>query len=185
MDNSDSDSESDSENYINVEDLIAKSVENIYQLQINNNILTIKLIGTGSQPPDMIIKENFGIQNKMSLYSCLYGETELTELTKSNRENANLYIPIIKLINQLDMEIYSISVNINQFDITVKETEDFDIYFTYAQIANPHFNYIKLDKNINPSNIVEMVLENIINLCRLILYKPKDVKENKDLYNKK
>jgi hypothetical protein len=178
MDNSNTDTDTDSdagEDYINVEDLMAKSVENIYQLQINNNILIIKLIGTGSQPPDMIIKENFGLQNKMSLYSCLYGETELTELTKSNKENSNLYIPIVKLINQLDNEIYSISVNINQLDIGIQQTEDFDIYFTYGQIANPHFNFKKLDKNINPSNIVEMVLENIINLGRLILDKPKDV----------
>jgi hypothetical protein len=180
MDNSDSE-----ENYINVEDLIEKSVENIYQLQINNNILIIKHIGSGSNPPDMIIKENFGIQNKMSLYSCLYGETELTELTESNKENANLYIPIVKLINQLDNEIYSISVNINQFDIGIQQTEDFDINFTYGQIANPHFNFKKLDKNINPSNIVEIVLENIINLGRLILDKPNNSKENEASYDKK
>jgi hypothetical protein len=172
--NSDSNSDSDSD-YINIENLMEKSVENIYQIQINNQNLIIKLIGTGSQPPDMIIKENFGIGNKMSLYSCLYGETELTKLKNSNKENVNLYIPIVKLINQLDNEIYSISVNINNFDNTMQQTEDFDIYFTYGKISNQQFNFKKLDKNINPSNIVEIVLENIINLGRLILDKSTDM----------
>ena len=62
-------------------------------------------------------------------------------------------------------------MNINQFDINMQETKDFDVYFTYSQIAHEQFNLKKLDKNINPSNIVEIILENIINLGRLILDK--------------
>ena len=164
--NSDS---SDSDDFINLEDLMDKKVENIYQLQINNQIIRIKHIGTGSQPPDMIIKENFGIQNKMSLYSCLYSEYDLHI---ANTSDSDLFIPIIKLINKLDMEIYSISVNIKNFDISMNETTQFDIFFTYGHETNPQFNFKKLDKIINPSNIVEIILENVINLGRLILNKP-------------
>jgi len=168
----DSDATESSDDFINVEDLIEKSVENIYQLQIKNHILEIKHIGTGSSPPDMIIKENFGLDNKMSLYSCLYSENDLFQLHNSKTKNNDIYIPIIKLINNLDMEIYSISVNIHQFDTTIQQTDNFDIFFTYAQISNPQFNSKKLDKNINPSNIVEVIIENVIGVGRLILSKP-------------
>ena len=64
--------------------------------------------------------------------------------------------------NKMDMEIYSISVNIKNFDISMNETTNFDIFFTYGHETNPQFNFKKFDKNINPSNIVEIILENVI-----------------------
>ena len=54
--------------YINIENLLKENV-NIYQIQINNDKLIIKHIGTGSESPDIIIKEGFGIDKSLYLYN--------------------------------------------------------------------------------------------------------------------
>ena len=170
-----SDSSIESDEFINLEELIKKSVENIYQIQINNESLIIKHIGTGSQPPDMIIKENFGNKNLMNLYSCLYSESDFNifknSIDKSNSLDTKLFLPIIKLINLLDNEIYSISVNINKFESVNKVIANFDLYFTYGNIESNAFNYNKIESTINSSNIIEKLLDSIINIGKIILYK--------------
>lgn len=158
--------ENNNEEFICLDDFIDNNIMKIYQLQINNNELIIKHIANGSKIPDIIIKENFGKNNNLNLYNCLYAQEDL------NNINSDLFIPIIKLINQTEnnKEFYSISIKfqistIIQFN---KILNDFELYFTYGN-DDKIFNYYKIEKNIHKANIIEKLLENVIMVGKKIL----------------
>jgi hypothetical protein len=153
--NYDTDTDTNSENdYINIEDCISSFQEKIYQIQINNDELAIKNIGYGSTPPDIIIEENFGPKNNMSLYSCVYSEEELL-----NYDNEKL-LPIIKLHikNDDDIQITSIVVKINNLEYNIK-INDFSLHFIKHIQNQNNFISVVIDKNINSLNIVEKIIE--------------------------
>ena len=112
----------------------------------------------GSDVPDIIIKEDFGKNNNLNLYNCIYTETDLIDKVDNTH-----FLPIMKLVEKSNNfnKIYSISVKLNQ-DILLDNTIDnFDIYLTYM-VTKDFFEHIKLDKDINSQNIIEKLFENII-----------------------
>ena len=153
--------DSDDEQYIDINDILKAQLKNIYQIQINNESLIIKHIGSGSHVPDIIIKEGFGKNNNLSLYNCVYMETEL-EFLKTELNN-NKFLPIVKLVEKTgtDIKIYSLSVKINSLVNFNELITNFNIYLTYS-LSTDYINQIELDKNINSSNIIEKMLENIV-----------------------
>ena len=158
-----SNSSSDEETFIDINELIKSQLKNIYQIQLNNDKLMIKHVGRGSEVPDIIINESFGKKNNLSLYSCVYLENEI-EFLKSEKNN-DKFLPIIKLIEKVEDKstIYSLSVKINNFINYNEDVSDFSIYLTYN--ANSDFLYhTPLEKNINQGNVIEKMLEKIIDL---------------------
>ncbi len=138
--------------YINIEDLLKENA-NIYQIQINNDSLIIKHIGTGSESPEIIIKEGFGIDNSLNLYNCIYKEKEFNNIN-------DIFFPIIKLKKKEEYYTIIIKLNTIKYNLIIN---DFQLYFTYSNDNNV-FNYYEIKKNINSSNIIETILENVINV---------------------
>jgi hypothetical protein len=148
------------ETYINVEEMIKTTLKNIYQIQLNNDNLIIKHVGKSSEIPDIIIKENFGNNKNLNLYSCIYSTNEFDIMkTTNNKDN---FLPIIKLIEKGETEnnIYSICVKLNT-DIKFNEIiTEFDIYLTF--ITKNYVNNILIEKNINSENIIEIMFQKIL-----------------------
>jgi hypothetical protein len=150
------------ETFIDIEEIIEKdNKKNIYQFQLNNEKCIIKLIGECCEIPEIIIKENFGIDNKFSIYSYIYN---LEEIIYSNLNN---YVPIIRLINNKTKEVYSICIKYQLEDNFFKELicKTFDLYFLI--IAKKNNNEIitmntKINKNIDSNNIIDILFENTI-----------------------
>jgi hypothetical protein len=69
-----------------------KSVILIQTWKINLNKLELKLIGVGSNIPDIIIKEKFGPNSNLYLYSCVFSSTEII-----NGISNNYFFPLIRL----------------------------------------------------------------------------------------
>ena len=157
-----SDSDSDEETFINIEEINKEQLNPIYQIQLNNEELTIKHIGNGSHVPDFIIKESFGKNNNLSLYSCVYTNDEIDFLKKES--NNDKFLPIIKLIEKMENynNVYSISVKINDFTDYNKIITNFKIYLTHTN-KDGYIQDIELGKDINSLNIIEKMIENIIN----------------------
>jgi len=103
----------DNETYINIDKLISDDINEIYQIQLNNNFLELKHVGTGTHIPEIIIKENFGVDNSFNLYNCLYSRDELDNIfndgtgsgsgsesgSKTDTDQySNIFLPIIKLV---------------------------------------------------------------------------------------
>ena len=154
---------SDDDTYINIMNVLDVQIKNIYQIQINNEIVTIKHIGHGSHVPDIIIKEDFGKQKNLSLYSCVYTNHEIDFLkTEINKDK---FLPIIKLVEKKEPEnkIYSLSIKVNCLIDYDKPFIDFTIFLTYSTNST-YVYHINLDKNINSTNIIEKMLEKIIEL---------------------
>jgi len=140
------------EEFINLEDLInEQSKVKLYQIQINNNFFIFKNIGeTSEKAPEVIIKENFGINNKYSMFAIIYEENELLEYN-------NKIIPLIRITDKINN--YSICIKYNVDNI--HNTYDlFDLYFVY-NINNQIMHKI-IEKNINADNILEKLFELII-----------------------
>jgi len=163
--------------YMNVEDLLPKSKDKIYQIQINNDKIMVKHIGYFDECPDIIIAENLGKNKNLSLYSCVYKLDELVQYNSAN--NLDKLFPIIKLTELSGIQeipnpsVYSIAVKFNSlinFDgIGEDPCEDFDIFFVYA--INPGGNFslqkisqIKINKTVNTSNIIEVLLQHVVDL---------------------
>ena len=114
--------------FINIDNLISK--KNIYQIQIKNNNILIKKIGEVTNIPEIIIKENFGVNNSLNLYSCVYTTEEFSN-------NNQLYYPLIKLTcnNTNDNYISSIAIKFNTSlidngNLKIDEMiEDYEIFF--------------------------------------------------------
>ncbi len=91
-----SESDSEPDEYINLEEIIKNNEpekKNIYQIQINPDSIIIRLVGRELFVPDVIIQENFGPKNSLSLYSCLYEEDDFNI---NIDENKNYFFPLIK-----------------------------------------------------------------------------------------
>jgi hypothetical protein len=153
------------ETFIDIEEIIEKdNKKNVYQFQLNKEECIIKLIGECCEIPEIIIKENFGIDNKFSIYSYIYNLEEIIHL------NLNNYVPIIRLINNKTKEVYSICIKYQLEDNFSKELicKNFDLYFIIIiKKDNDTDNEMikmnkKIDKNIDPNNIIEILFENTI-----------------------
>lgn len=152
------DSSEEEDSFINVDEILKSRLKKIFQIQINENSLLIKHIGMGSDVPDIIIKEDFGKNNNLNLYNCIYTETDLIDKVDNTH-----FLPIMKLVEKTNNfnKIYTISVKLNENIVLDNSINDFDIYLTYM-VTKDFFEHIKLDKDINSHNIIEKLFENII-----------------------
>jgi hypothetical protein len=151
----------DNEKYINLEDLIDTEKYIYYQLQLNNDNLIIKKVGSGSKMADIVIKDNFGKNNNYTIYSCIYEKTDFDIIKKK-------YIPLIKITDNI--RIYSIGVIIDE-EIIDNDCEDkiltkFGVYLVHGCKI---FKTIRMDKDINNKNIIEKLINKLFDLNILIL----------------
>lgn len=74
-----------------------------------------------------------------------------------------LFFPIVKLIIKSDSEnhtISSIAVRLNQKILFGKEIQDWELYWIENSRSNKeYFKTIQLEKNINPTNILENIIK--------------------------
>ena len=151
------------ESYIDLEDIInKKNKKKIYQFQYKENKCKIVLICESDETPEIIIEENFGKDNKYSLYSLIYEEKEIIK-------NNNNFLPIIRLINKKECAVYSICI---KYDLKKNSLEinNYDNYFLISneKINNQKTMYKKIEKEINSENILETLLEMVIDLGIII-----------------
>jgi len=161
-----SDNSSDSDEYIDVDEIISRDLNNkldIYQIQLYDNNIIIKNIGKENYAPDIIIKENFGPNNSYSLYSCIYTEDELFQISLINNDT---FFPIIKLgVKQDEHNIttFSIAVKFNNVSVLKEQVEqeisDFNVFLVYNKKNEEKVHARELDKNINSGNIIETLIE--------------------------
>ena len=165
FENNNQEVDSDSDEYIDLENIIEEDKNNIFQFHLDMDKLIIKYIGKSSHIPDIIIKENFGPKQNMSLYNCIYSQNEL----KTTKNISDLFYPIVKFIIKekiLDNDkiiISSFAIKINQpieYDIEIKEWELFWVKNIYSE---NYIKTIKINKNINSSNILEKLIELSVN----------------------
>ena len=148
------------EEFINIEDLINNNqIIKLYQFQISDNSYIIKFVAETHKIPEIIIKENFGIDNSFSLYSFVYDIDEI---------NNNTCLPLIKLV-KINGDgtkcIYSLCINYNQSNYNPsnshlsvdKSNNDFTIFFVNA-INEKIVDSFDVPKSINSENIVETLL---------------------------
>lgn len=146
------------EEFINLDDLINEQPKiKLYQIQITNNTFIFKHIGeTSEKAPEVIIKENFGIDNKYNMFTIIYEENELLEYN-------NKIVPLIRITdnkNNYSICIKYIVNDINNSNNSNNSNNIFDLYFVYN--INKNIMYKLLEKNINADNIVEKLFELII-----------------------
>lgn len=154
----------DEEEYINIENLLNNDKEKIFQLQLNNDEITIKEIGSiikNEECPDIIIENKIG--KNIKLFNCIYKEDELFKFKDLN----NLF-PIIKLVKD-DLLIYSFAIKFNDIIQLNTKYTNFDLFFTYYQKNKEFINKIKIQKTINSQNIIELLLQNIIDAGHIII----------------
>ena len=148
------------EEFINLDDYINdnESKKKLYQIQLLNNNIIFKHIGnSNTNPPDMIIKENFGIDNSFNIYSSLYLEEELLDYK-------NKIIPLIKIINNKLNNKYSLCIKYT-FENNINESiNNYNLFFVYNVDDKVIYELISEEdkKNINPDNIIEKLFELII-----------------------
>jgi hypothetical protein len=146
------------EQFINIEDMInSNQIIKLYQFQVSDSSYIIKLIAETHKIPEIIIKENFGINNSFSLYSYIYDIDEI---------NNNTCLPLIKLvkINSDNSKcIYSLCINYISMPHVNVSNNDFTIFFVNA-INEKIIDSFNIPKNINAENIVEILLTLVIDL---------------------
>lgn len=177
--NLDTDLDSDSDDYVDLSDYVQDNLKHIFQFHINNEKLSLKYIGKSSDTPDIIIMENFGPEKNMSIYNCVYSHEELESIKKSesnpdgkiiiqvepndqvdNLEQLRLFFPIIKLVvKESDNTIISsIAIKLKQeiaFDGMINE---WSLYWVSNSNKSEYIKTLKLEKNINPTNILEQLI---------------------------
>ena len=169
-DNNNINDNSDSDEYIDLSTCFEDNLKNIFQFHLIDEKLLIKHIGKSSDTPDIIIMENFGPNSNMSLYNCVYSNEELESIKNmdliyenNNSKNHKIFFPIVKLIikNNIDnYQISSIVVKLNQEIVYDSEIKDWELYLIENSSLNKeYFKEKKLDKNINPSNILENIIK--------------------------
>lgn len=152
--------DSDSEEYVDLEEMIKErepDKKNIYQIQISEESIKIRLVGRESFVPDVIIKENFGPNDSLSLYSCLYDENDF----KINiDENKNYFFPLIKLIEKKEdnIIIYSFTVKFTEliYDLDIN---NYELYIVSNKYEDDFIHVNSIEKNINSNNIIEKIIE--------------------------
>jgi len=179
-----SDTNSDTDEYIDLSLCVEDNLKHMFQFHLIDEKLLIKNIGKSSDTPDIIIMENFGPDFNMSLYNCVYSHDELesikTEISNDNNiiltnrdklenelednlKHLKLFFPIVKLIVKSNQEINVIScfaVKLNQEIVYEKEIGDWDLYWIeYTSSNKETFKTKKIEKNINPKNILENLIK--------------------------
>ena len=144
------------EQSINLDDYIDKI--DYYDIQINKTELVIKKIGCGDEIGEVVIEENFGLNNKCNLYHCVY---KLEELEKNN-----IY-SIVKLY--YENRIYSIAVSIEEDIVIDKKINNFKMLFTTTLLDIKKIKYFDMDKIIDGDNIVEKLFDKLIDLNIMLL----------------
>ena len=149
------------EDFIDLDNLIKEQKKiKLYQIQITNKTFIFKHIGETSEgAPEVIIKENFGIDNKYNMFTMIYEENELIEYN-------NKIVPLIRITDNINYYSICIKYNIdnnfinNNFINNNFINNIFELYFVYN--INNEIKYILIEKNINADNIVEKIFELII-----------------------
>ena len=175
MNNLDTKSNS-SEEYVDVDEIFnyqnnqnnQNKIKNIYQFQISNTKLFIKHISQNYILPDIIIRENFGPESKYNLYSCVYSEDELINLSSNN----DIFYPLIKFVekdsNQNIFKTWSIAVKFNnQIELISsldKEINLFDLYIVSNTKNNPKIFYQIIKKDIDQNNIIEKLIDLVMQI---------------------
>lgn len=175
----DSDSDSDSDEYVDLSEYIEDNLKHIFQFHINNEKLSLKYIGKSSDTPDIIIMEKFGPESNMCLYNCVYSHQELEFIKKSetntdnkiiiqanqdnvddNLEQLRLFFPIIKLVvKESDNTIISsIAVKLEQEIVFDGEINKWGLFWVSNSNKSEYIKTLKLEKNINPTNILEQII---------------------------
>jgi hypothetical protein len=147
-------SDSDSDDYVDLS-LNLELEKELYQFVTHDDKLNLKCIGLSSIVPDVIIKENFGPNSNMSLYSCIYSISEL-------QQNLNtLFYPLIKLIIKKNTNNIIISFAIKllkQIDIN-NLINEWELYLIVNNSIEKDIQISKIEKNINPTNIISKLIE--------------------------
>lgn len=172
-------SDTDSDEYIDLSDYVEDNLKHIFQFQINNEKLSLKYIGKSSDTPDIIIMENFGPKSNMSLYNCVYSHEELETIKKAetnpdskiiiqtnldnvddNLDQLRLFFPIIKLvIKESDNTIISsIAIKLEQEIVFDGIINEWNLYWVSNSNKSEYIKTLKLEKNINPTNILEQII---------------------------
>lgn len=125
--------------------------------------------------------ENFGPKTNMSLYNCLYSHNELESITKikletqddnkkiiqtnlnnkdKNLEQSKLFFPIIKLVvKESDNTIISsIAVKLEQEIVFDSKINEWSLYWVSNSNKSDYIKTLKLEKNINSTNILEKII---------------------------
>jgi len=143
------------DDYINLDNYI-NHIE-YFQFDLNNKNIKLNLVGKGEDIGDIIIKENFGKNNDYTISSCIYKYDEITNIKDK-------FIPLIKLYNEKNT--YGIGI-ISYENIPINNTtNNFDIFFIYK---TNKFHKLKLDKDIDKSNIIEKLIDKLLDLNIFIL----------------
>jgi len=149
------------EEFINLDDYINDNIskKKLYQIQLLNNNFIFKHIGnSNTNPPDMIIKENFGLDNSFNIYSSLYLEEELFDYKDK-------IIPLVKITNNKLNDKYSLCIKYT-FENINENNNNYDLFFVYNMDDKVIYEPISKEdkKNINPDNIIEKLFELIIDI---------------------
>jgi hypothetical protein len=149
------------EEFINLDNFIndKENPKKLFQIQLLNNNFIFKHIGnSNTSPPDMIIKENFGVDNSFNIYSSLYLEDELFDFKDK-------IIPLIKITNNKLNDKYSLCIKYTFININ-EIINDYNLFFVYNVNDKVIYELISEEdkKNINPDNIIEKLLELIIDI---------------------
>lgn len=178
------DSDTDSDEYIDLSSYVKDNLKHIFQFNINNEKLIVKYIGKSSDTPDIIIMENFGPEMNMSLYNCVYSHNELESVKKLEQESNSeiddknivkinqdiknynldqlrLFFPIIKLVvkEEDNTIISSIAIKLEQEIVYNDEINEWSLYWVQNSNLSDYIKTLKLEKNINPTNILEQIIK--------------------------
>jgi hypothetical protein len=163
-------SESDSDEYIDLSTNLQDTSENIYQFTISDEQLILKNIGKFSIVPEIIIMENFGPDSNLSLYNCVYIQDELDE----HSDNTEMIFPLIKLVKtnkipeqnpeQILDDVAFIGIKLDKFTKSDTQIENWSLYWIGNTHNCEHVKLLKLDKNINSSNMVEKIISYSIDM---------------------
>lgn len=157
--NIESNDKSDSDEYVDLSSNIESKSEDVYQFIIENNKLELRHIGKFTMAPDIIIKQNFGPKSNMSLFSCVYTYNELT--TQSDE----LFFPLVKLVikNELNVITTCIAIKLIDYVQVDKPINEWDLYWLENKSNLEHIKMCKIEKNINPTNIIEKIIGYSVN----------------------
>lgn len=162
--NSNTNNDSDSDTYVDLSTNFNSQTQNIFQFIVNDQTIELKHIGKFTKVPDIIIKENFGPQSNMNLYNCVYTLDEILD------ESSNIY-PLVKLIIQNESNTITscISVKLNDDNQFISDNtnslpiENWDLFWICSNSNSENIKISKIEKNINPSNIIEKLIAYSIN----------------------
>jgi len=157
--NSETNRDSDSDEYIDLSSNIESTSEDIYQFLVNEDKLELKHIGKFTKAPDIIINEKFGPESNMSLYSCVYTHGELT--IKSDE----LFFPLVKLVvkNEINIVITCIAIKLTKPVVIENSIDEWDLYWLENKSDLEHIKMCRIEKNINPTNIIEKLIGYSVN----------------------